>query len=89
VKRLQVEAAIYRLIKRYGRDYWAEQVAKLVLHDKHPYPDGKYLIQGGGQKVWKKFHLRKEHRRLQGLIHGKRCGTTENIGKASRDLAGL
>jgi hypothetical protein len=23
---------------------------------------------------------------LQGLIHGKRCGTTENIGKAARNL---
>jgi hypothetical protein len=28
--------------------------------------------------------LRKEHRRLQGIIHGKRSGTTENIGSAAR-----
>jgi hypothetical protein len=81
-----VEAAVYRLIKRQGRNYWAEQVIKLVIHDKPPYPDGKYLIKGGGPKVWKRFNLRKEHRRLQGLIHGKRCGTTENIGKAARNL---
>jgi len=86
-KLLQLEAAIYRLVKRHGRDYWAEQVAKLVIHDKPPYPDGKYLIKGGGPKVWKKFRLRKEHRRLQGIIHGKRCGTTENIGKAARNAA--
>jgi hypothetical protein len=83
-KLLQVEAAIYRLIKRHGANYWADQVAKLVIHDKPPYPDGKYLIKGGGPKVWKKFHLRTEHRRLQGIIHGKRCGTTENISKAAR-----
>ena len=81
---LQVEAAIYRLIKRHGRDHWAEQVIKLVIHDKSPYPDGKYLIKGGGAKVWKLFRLRKEHRRSQGIIHGKRCGTTENIGRAVR-----
>ena len=49
------------------------------------YPDGKYLIKGGGAKVWKIFRLRKEHRRLQGIIHGKRCGTTQNIGRAARD----
>jgi len=84
VKLLQVEAAIYRLVKRHGRNYWAEQVIKLVIHDTPPYPDGKYLIKGGGPKIWKKFYLRREHRRLQGLIHGKRCGTTENIGKAAR-----
>ena len=85
----QLEAAIYRLIKRHGGDYWADQVAKLVIHDKPPCPDGKYLIKGGGPSVWKKFHLRREHRRLQGVIHGKRCGTTENIGKATRALAAI
>jgi hypothetical protein len=30
------------------------------------------------------FRLRKEHRRLQGFIRGKRCGVTENIGEAAR-----
>jgi hypothetical protein len=53
--------------RRHGRDYWAYQVAKLVIHDKPPYPDGKYLIKGGGPEIWKKFHLRKEHRRLQAM----------------------
>ena len=50
----------------------------------HENPDGKYLIKGGGRKVWKRFRLRKEHRRSQGIIHGKRCGTTQNIGRAAR-----
>ena len=59
-------------------------VIKLVIHDS---PDGKYLIKGGGPKVWKRFNLRKEHRRLQGIIHGKRCGTTQNIGPGARRLA--
>jgi hypothetical protein len=85
--RLQLEAAIYRLIKRHGRDYWAEQVVKLVIHDTPPYPDGKYLIKGGGPQVWKHFRLRKEHRRSQGIIQGKRCGTSQNIGRAARKKA--
>jgi hypothetical protein len=88
-KLLEVEAAIYRLIKRHGRrdgdkhgdGYWADEVIKVVIHDN---PDGKYLIKGGDPKVWKRFRVRKEHRRLQGMIHGKRCGTTENIGPAAR-----
>jgi hypothetical protein len=48
--------------------------------------DGKYLIKGVGPKVWKKFRLRKEHRRLQGLIvaalqhHGeRRSGCTQAV----------
>ena len=80
-RKLQVEAAIYRLIKRHGRGYWAEEVIDLRIHDN---PDGKYLIKGGGREVWKLFRLRKEHRRLQGIIHGKRCGTTQNISRAAR-----
>ena len=79
-----VEAAITRLVTRHGNDYWADQVIKLVIHDEPPYPDGKYLIKGGGPKIWKKFGLRKEHRRLQGLISGKRCGTTQKLGPAAR-----
>jgi hypothetical protein len=80
-RKLQVEAAIYRLIKRHGKGHWAEEVIDLRIHDN---PDGKYLIKGGGPKIWKKFRLRKEHRRLQGIIHGKRCGITQNISLAAR-----
>jgi hypothetical protein len=85
----EAESAIYRLINRHGRrdgdkhghGYWADEVIKLVIHDN---PDGKYLIKGGGPEVWKRFGIRKEHRRSQGLIFGKRCGTTENTGAAAR-----
>jgi hypothetical protein len=81
-KRLvQVKDAIYRLIKHHARDYSDERVIKLVIHDN---PDGKYLIRGVRPKVWKKFGVRRKHRRLQGLIHGKRCGVTENLGTAAR-----
>jgi hypothetical protein len=77
----QVEAAILRLVKRQGRAVTDERVIKLVIHDN---PDGKYLIKGGGPKIWKRFGLRSKHRRAQGLICGKRCGVTENIGLAAR-----
>ncbi len=88
----EVEAAIYRLISRHGRldgekrgdGYWADEVAKLVIHND---PDGKYLIKGGGSEIWKRFHLSKDHRCLQGLIFGKRCGVTENISAAARRRA--
>ena len=77
----QVEEAILRLVKRHGCGVWGDNAIDLRLHDN---PDGKYLIKGGGLQVWKRFRLRSEQRRLQGIIHGKRCGVTENIGAAAR-----
>jgi hypothetical protein len=84
-----VKAAIYRLINRHGRHpgekqgdgYWADNVIKLVIHDN---PDGKYLIKGGGPEVWEFFRVRREDRNSQGIMHGKRCGVTENIGLTAR-----
>lgn len=81
---LHVEAAIRRLVRRHDDGILHEKAMDLRLHDKPPSPDGKYRLKGGGPKVWKVFRLRKDHRRLQGIIHGKRCGTTENIGAAER-----
>ena len=47
-RKLQVEAAIYRLIKRHGRGITGhEEVIDLRIHDN---PDGKYLIKGGGRE---------------------------------------
>jgi hypothetical protein len=80
-KLLEVEDAMSRLVERYGRGIPHEKAIDLRVHDN---PDGKYLIKGGGRKIWKRFRLRKEHRRLQGIIYGKRCGTTQNIGPAAR-----
>ena len=80
-KRLaQVKDAILRLVELHGLGITHNKVIDLTVW---PSPDGKYLIKGGGPKVWRKFRLRKEHRRLQGIIHGKRCGVTENIGAAA------
>lgn len=81
----EVEAAIYRLIDKHGDGYWADEVSNLVIHNN---PDGKYLIKGGGPKVWKRFRLRKEHRRSQGSIHCKRCGGPRRTSDRQRAGAG-
>jgi hypothetical protein len=49
-------------------------------------PDGKYLLKGGTPAVWEAFKLpRKWRSRLgEGVIEGKRCGVTQNIGPAAR-----
>jgi hypothetical protein len=46
--------------------------------------NGVYLLKGGGLDVWRKFGVPRCWRKPQGIIHGKRCGTTENIGSAAR-----
>lgn len=80
-KHFLVERQLERLIDRHGEGNYADYTLKLTIHLN---PDGVYLIKGGGPKVWEKFGVRKQHRRLQGFICGKRCGTTANIGHAAR-----
>src|SRR5262245_35142416 len=77
----KVRDAILRLVKLHGGDLTDERAIDLKVW---PDPDGKYLVKGGGPEIWKRFGLRKEHRRLQGVIYGKRCGVTENIGALAR-----
>ena len=78
---LQTEAALYRLVGRHGGGILGEFAVKLVIHAD---PDGLYLIKGGDKEVWERFKIRKEWRKSQGIVRGKRCGTTENIGPAER-----
>ena len=89
---LQLEAALHRIVAQYaGRpDDYAVKL-KLPTDGGLPGPcngrsyDGLYALKGGGPKVWKLFpRIRKEWRRPQGLIFGKRCGTTQNLGPAAR-----
>ena len=67
---------------RHGGGIWSEHALKLkVWRD----PDGLYLLKGGGARVWKRFpQIRKEWRTSQGVIHGKRCGVTQNLGPTAR-----
>jgi hypothetical protein len=81
----EIKSALDRLVGLHGDRILGEFAVKLV---RWPDPDGLYLIKGGGPKVWKLFpRIRKDWRESQGIIHGKRCGTTQNIGRAQRLLA--
>jgi hypothetical protein len=82
-KPLQVESALERLIDRHGKGNYADYTLKLTFPSN---PNGLYLLKGGGPDVWRKFGVPHCWRKPQGLIFGKRCGTTENVGPAARKL---
>lgn len=89
---LQLEAALHRIVSHYaGRpDDYAVKLKIPTngglrgLYNGRSY-DGLYALKGGGPQVWKLFpRIRKEWRKPQGLIFGKRCGTTQNLGPSAR-----
>ena len=49
-------------------------------------PDGKYLLKGATRAVWNAYRVPDKWRskRGEGMVDGKRCGTTQNIGPAAR-----
>ena len=80
-RRVEVERALERLIDRHGDGNYLDCTLKLTFP---AYPNGVYFLKGGGPDVWRKFGVPRCWRKPQGIIHGKRCGTTENIGPAAR-----
>src|SRR5262249_28197249 len=51
--------------------------------------DGLYLLKGGGKQAWKLSpRIIKQWRKPQGVIFGKRCGCSQNLGRTARDRAG-
>ena len=80
-RRFQVERALERLIDLHGDGDYADYTLKVTFPSN---PNGVYLIKGGGPDVWRKFGVPACWREPQGIIHGKRCGVTENIGRASQ-----
>jgi hypothetical protein len=80
-RRIQVEGALDKLIDKHGNGNDAHYTLKLTFPAN---PNGVYLIKGGGPDVWGRFAVPRCWRKPQGLIHGKRCGTTENIGALRR-----
>jgi hypothetical protein len=82
----ELTVALERLVARHGDGIWSEYAVKLKIWRD---PDGLYLLKGGGPEAWKRFRIKKKFREAQGIIHGKRSGTTENIGKAARNLAAI
>ena len=80
--RSRSRAALERLIDRHGRGNYADHTLKLTFPRN---PNGVYLLKGGGPDVWQAFGVPMSWRKPQGLIVGKRCGSTENIGPAARE----
>jgi hypothetical protein len=78
---VQVEGALERLVDRHGDGNFADYTVKLTFPRN---PNGVYLIKGGGPDVWRRFGVPRCWRERQGIIQGKRCGVTENIGMAVR-----
>ena len=82
-KCLQVVRTLERLIDRHGNGNYADYTLKLTFPRN---PNGVYFLKGGERKVWRKFGVPQIWRKPQGLIFGKRCGSTENIGPTARKL---
>jgi hypothetical protein len=82
----------YRNAGRQDVDELVALVAGQILDDRTielTFPancDGKYFLKGGSPAVWEAFYVPDKWRsRLgEGVIEGKRCGVTENIGPAAR-----
>jgi hypothetical protein len=77
----QVVRALERLIDRHGEGNYLDCTLKVTFPSN---PNGVYLVKGGGPDVWRKFGVPLSWRKPQGVILGKRCGTTQNIGPATR-----
>jgi len=77
----ELQAALERLVARHADGIWSEYAVKLKIWRD---PDGLYLLKGGGPEVWRRFRIKKKFRESQGIIRGKRCGTSENLGPAAR-----
>jgi hypothetical protein len=91
-KLLQAEAALHYVVAQYAGQL-DDYAVKLKLPSDRGLPgpyngrsyDGLYLLKGGGPKVWRLFpRIRTEWRKPQGIIFGKRCGCTQNLGPAAR-----
>jgi hypothetical protein len=81
-KRIQVERALERLIARHGDGNYADYTLKLTFPHN---PNGLYFLKGGGRDVWRRFGVPHSWRKPQGLIFGKRCGMTQNVGPAAQE----
>jgi hypothetical protein len=81
--RLEAKADIEELVTLVGKQIIDDRTLEFTFPAN---PDGKYLLKGGTRSVWDKYRLPAKWRSKlgEGLIVGKRCGLTENIGPAAR-----
>lgn len=75
--------AVEELVNLVGDGNLDDRTLKLTFPDN---PDGKYFLKGATRAVWDRYNLPDKWRskRGEGVIDGKRCGTTQNIGPAAR-----
>jgi len=78
----QVVRAIERLVKRHGEGIWGDRTVDLKLHTNG---DVRYLLKGGTPEVWSRYKVKQLWRRRQGVIFGKRLGSTQNLGPKERE----
>ena len=96
VELLQLEAALSRIVRRCAGHLGHYAVMlKIPTDGGNPGPyngrsyDGLYLLKGGGKQIWQLFpRIKREWRKPQGVIFGKRCGCTQNLGPTARRRAG-
>jgi hypothetical protein len=82
--RREASKDIEDLVALVGKEILDDRTIELTFPAN---PDGKYLLKGGTRSVWEQFSLPKNWRSKlgEGLIEGKRCGLTQNIGPAARE----
>jgi hypothetical protein len=75
--------AVDTLVDRVGGGNFDDCTVELTFPKN---PDGKYFLKGVTRAVWNRYNLPDKWRskRGEGVIEGKRCGTTQNIGPAAR-----
>src|SRR5262249_49097362 len=95
VELLQLEAALSRIVKG-GAGQLDHYAVKLKIPTDGGNPghyngrsyDGLYLLKAGAHQAWKLFpRIKQDWRKPQGVIFGKRCGCTQNLGLTARRRA--
>jgi hypothetical protein len=77
---VDINRAIERLIGRHA-DYAYDHALELTFHNNG---DIRYLLKGRTPEMQRELRIKAKWRKPQGLIYGKRCGTTQNLGRAAR-----
>jgi len=78
----EIERGLKRLVDRHGGGIWGDFTVRFTQRNGYP----GYLIKGGTPEVWRKYRVKRgDWRKSQGIIFGKRCGTTPNIGPQARE----
>jgi hypothetical protein len=82
--RLEARKDVEELVTLVARQIIDDRTTELTFPAN---PDGKYLLKGGTRAVWEEFGLPCKWRSKlgEGLIEGKRCGVTQNLGPAARE----